>query len=127
MFFFLRLPLPIKIQESPCFFPPKKNHRKNVLSHCDTKNDSKKGRKTCKMGPCWDRYKWSYIWVQFIMENPIKMDDLGTPIFWRHPKNPYTPKINGFHWVYFTPIRWSYTPENERMSTLKREHFGGTC
>ena len=24
-------------------------------------------------------------WMVKIMENPIKMDDLGVPLFWKHP------------------------------------------
>ena len=49
-------------------------------------------------------------WMVKIMENPIKMDDLGgktTPYFWF---NTHVPSQQGIHFEYFSRISGAYLP-----------------
>ena len=49
----------------------------------------------------------------FLIEHPIKMDDLGVfPYFWKHPYNLY--KISpDFHWVFGRP---NFAPKKVQVS-----------
>ena len=66
---------------------------------------------------CWQKF-WMFPkigvytpkWMVKIMENPIKMDDLGVPLFLETPKcflfrfskmKPHTFEGSGFNWVAF--------------------------
>ena len=52
---------------------------------------------------------WRTIWPQkgwFIMENPIKMDDLGVPYFWKHPCGSFPDKSPWSSMIPAVRVQW---------------------
>ena len=44
-------------------------------------------------------------WMVKIMENPIRIDDLGVSLFWKHPYQPICRDCAMIFFNYCTPLR----------------------
>ena len=67
----------------------------------------------------------------FIMENPIKMDDLGVPLFLETPKwlvnELFHLFINGIHWGFVHPLILTFDPNFRRDIQVDLHEIRSIC